>query len=122
MIKNIRKIKPLMVASGLFLTALPCHAGLKVNGSSFDSTNFPTEQRSAWEIMKVKCIRCHSMERVVVSITSGISAISGTPFDRNAIKAYGLKMNRKVDPNMNKQEVKACVDLMYWMLDEVKRN
>jgi hypothetical protein len=61
------------------------------------------------------------MERTVVSITTGVAPISSQPFDRNATKAYGVKMMRKPDSNMNKQEVKASVELMNWMLDESSR-
>ncbi|KAF0214960.1 MAG: hypothetical protein FD174_4267 [Geobacteraceae bacterium] len=109
----------------LCLVAVNGHAGLKVlgNGNSmrFDPSGFPSSMRTNYEIMKVKCVRCHTLERTVVAITTGISPITGQPFDRNAIRAYGIKMMRKPDSNMTKQEVKATVDLMNYMLDESTR-
>lgn len=104
------------------LIATPGHAALKTLGKgdklTFDPSGIPPQFKANWEVMKVKCIKCHTMERTVVSITTGIAPISGQPFDRTATRAYGLKMMRKPDSNMNKQEVKLCVDLMNWMLDQ----
>jgi hypothetical protein len=61
------------------------------------------------------------MERTVVAITTGVAPITGQPFDRNATKAYGIKMLRKPDSNMNKQEVKQCVELMNYLVDEASK-
>lgn len=109
----------------MLIMAIPAHAALKLSGKgeklTFDPASFPPQLSANWQIMKVKCIKCHTMERTVVSITTGIAPISGQPFDRNATKAYGIKMMRKPDSNMNKQEVKATVDLMNWMLEEGSR-
>lgn len=112
-----------------FLAALlmagPCHAALKVVGKgdkvTFDPTGFPPQMKASWEIMKTKCVRCHSMERTVVSITTGVASVSGQPFDHNATRAYGLKMMRKPESNMSRYEIKAVVDLMNYMLDESAR-
>jgi hypothetical protein len=109
----------------ILIPAVTCNAALKVVGKgdklNFDPSGIPAQFKSNWEIMKVKCIKCHTMERTVVSINTGIAPISGQPFDRSATRAYGIKMMRKPDSNMNKQEVKATVDLMNWMLDETSR-
>ena len=113
------------IAALNLLMTIPCHAALKTVGKgdklTFDASSFPPQMKSNWEIMKVKCIKCHTMERTVVSITTGIAPISGQLFERNATRAYGIKMMRKPDSNMNKQEVKATVDLMNWMLDETSQ-
>jgi hypothetical protein len=109
----------------MLVLAAPCQAALKLVGKgdklTFDPSGFPPQMKANWEIFKVKCIKCHTMERTVVSITTGVAPISSQPFDRNATKAYGVKMMRKPDSNMNKQEVKASVELMNWMLDEASR-
>lgn len=109
----------------LLIPAFSCNAALKLSGKgeklTFDPSGIPSELKPSWEIMKVKCIKCHTMERTVVSVTTGVAPISGQPFDRSATRAYGIKMMRKPDSNMNKQEVKATVDLMNWMLDENSR-
>ena len=56
---------------------------------TFDPASIPANMRANFDIMKVKCIKCHTMERTVVAITSGVAPITSQPFDRNASKAYG---------------------------------
>ena len=74
-----------------------------------------------FEVMKAKCVKCHTMERTIVAIKTGVAPISGQPFDRGATKAYGIKMLRKPDSDMNKEQVKAVVELMNYLLDEAAR-
>lgn len=110
----------------LFLMlASPCIAGLRVVGSGdsmrFDPAGFPPAMKSAYETMKVRCVKCHTLERTVVAVTTGIAPITGQPFDRRATKAYGIKMLRKPDSNMTKQEVKVVVELLNYLLDESAR-
>ena len=113
----------IMVALMLFST--PCFAVVKSIGKgdnmNFDPSSIPPSMKASFDIMKVKCIKCHTMERTVVAITSGVAPITGQPFDRNATRAYGIKMLRKPDSNMNKQEVKVVVDLMNYLLDEAAK-
>ena len=117
--------KVVIIAGMLFLSCSIAYAGIKVLGKGdsmrFDPSDFPPAMKANYDIMKTKCVKCHTLERTVIAITTGIAPISGQPFDRNATKAYGIKMLRKPDSNMNKQEVKATVDLMNWMLDEVNK-
>jgi hypothetical protein len=109
----------------LALTANAAHAGLKVvgkgDGMHFDPTTFPPAMKANYDVMKTKCVKCHTLERTVVAITTGVAPISGQPFDRTATKAYGIKMMRKPDSNMNRNEIKATVDLMNYMLQEEGR-
>lgn len=114
--------KVLLAVAVLCLASVNCHATVRVlgNGSSsrFDPAGFPPNMKANYEIMRVKCARCHSLERIVVALTTGVAPISGQTFDCNAIRAYGIKMLRKPESNMSKQEVKATVDLMYYILSE----
>ena len=100
-------------------------AGIRTLGKgdklTFDPAGIPQAMKSNFEIMKVKCIKCHTLERTVIAIQTGVAPISGQPFDRGATKAYGIKMLRKPDSNMNKQEVKSVVELMNYLLDEAAR-
>ena len=119
-------IKALVVAAMLCLAASPLAAAdLKTIGSgdamNFDPAGFPADMKPKFEVMKVKCIKCHTMERTIVAIKTGVAPISGQPFDRGATKAYGIKMLRKPDSDMNKEQVKAVVDLMNYLLDEASR-
>lgn len=117
------KVLPIFLFLCLFSTA--AQAGLVVVGRGdnmrFDPSAYPPSMKAAYEIMKVRCIKCHTLERTVVAITTGIAPISGQPFDRKATRAYGIKMLRKPDSNMSKQEVKVVVELMNYLLDEAAR-
>jgi hypothetical protein len=58
------------------------------------------------------------MERTVIAIQTGRAPITGQPFEKQAVKAYGIKMLRKPDSNMNKQEIRDVVMLLNFLLDE----
>jgi len=107
------------------LSATAAHAGLKVIGKGdamhLDPSGFPPAMKANYEIVKVKCVKCHTLERTIVAIQTGVAPISGQPFDRNATKAYGVKMLRKPDSNMSKPEVRASVDLLNYLLAETER-
>jgi len=109
----------------IVLMSIEAQAGLKTVGSgdamSLDPSGFPPEMKYRYEIMKVKCTKCHTLERAIIAITTGIAPISGQPFDKTSVKAYGIKMLRKPDSNMTKEEVKAAVNLMDFLLDEAAR-
>jgi hypothetical protein len=119
-------MKSVFVACLLMLFGtIYAQAGLKVVGKGdamrFDPAAFKPDMKAKYEVMKVRCIKCHTLERTVVAITTGIAPISGQPFDRNATKAYGIKMLRKPDSNMSKPEVKEVVELMNYLLEEASR-
>jgi L-fucose mutarotase/ribose pyranase (RbsD/FucU family) len=103
----------------------PCYAALKTVGSGdamrLDPTDFPADMKAKYEIMKVKCVKCHSMERAIIALKTGIAPISGQLFDQSATKAYGIKMMRKPDSNMSKEETQAVVQLLNFLLDEAAR-
>ena len=105
----------------LVFVTTPSFAGLKVVGSGdsmhLDPSVLPSAIKANYEIMRVKCVKCHTLERTIVAIKTGVAPISGQPFDKGAVKAYGIKMLRKPDSNMSKAEVKVCVDLMNYLLD-----
>lgn len=100
-------------------------AGLKTTGSGenkqFDVSKFPADMQAKYDIMKVKCIKCHTLEVVVIAIASGVAPISGQPFDKNSTKAYGIKMMRKPGSDMSKDETNSVIKLMNFMLDEAAK-
>lgn len=117
--------KVVLVALLFCLSSTAAHAALKVIGKGdnmrLDSSGFPPNMKAAYDVMRVKCVKCHTLERTIVALQTGIAPISGQPFDRNATKAYGIKMLRKPDSNMTKQEVKVTVELMNYLLDLAER-
>lgn len=119
-------MKKLLVTMLLLATsATAAHAGLKVVGKGeamrLDPSAFPPAMKANYDIVRTKCVKCHTLERTIVAIQTGVAPISGQPFDRNATKAYGVKMLRKPDSNMSKPEVKASVDLMNYLLAEAEK-
>jgi hypothetical protein len=109
----------------LSLAATPVYAKIRVVGKgdkmNFDPSQIPADLRGAFEIMKVKCIQCHTQERTVIAIQTGIAPVTGQPFDKQATKAYGIKMLRKPKSNMNREEVKQVVNLMNYLIDEAAK-
>ena len=89
--------------------------GAKMN---FDPDSIPAQYRASFDLMTRKCVKCHTMERTVIAIQTGRAPITGQPFERQAVKAYGIKMLRKPDSNMNKQEIRDVVMLLNFLLGE----
>jgi hypothetical protein len=119
-------MKKFLVTLLLVVTsATAAHAGLKVVGKGdnmrLDPSAFPPAMKANYEIVRVRCVKCHTLERTIVAVQTGVAPISGQPFDRNATKAYGVKMLRKPDSNMSKPEVKASVDFLNFLLAETER-
>jgi len=119
-------MKRLMMAVAMTLmVAGNSHAGLRVLGSGstlrFDPSGFPPDMQAKYEIMRAKCVKCHTLERTVIAITTGISPISGQPFDHDAIKAYGVKMMRKPGSGMSRQQVVETVELMNYLLSSASK-
>lgn len=115
----------ILVGTLCLMLSSPCHAGLKTIGSGdamrLDPTDFSEPMKAKYEIMKVKCIKCHSLERAIIALTTGVAPISGQLFDRAATKAYGVKMMRKPDSNMSREETQAVVELMNYLLDQAAK-
>ena len=111
-----------IVAAGLLALAATGNAAVKVIGQgenkTFDPSDFSPAMKANYKVMTAKCVRCHSMERVVEAITTGVSPISGQPFDKSAVKAYSAKMMRKTNSKMTRQEIMATEQLMIYLQDK----
>jgi len=97
-------------------------ARVKVKGRgaamNFDVASIPPQFQASFEMISRKCIKCHTMERVVIAVQTGRAPITGQTFDRQAVKAYGIKMLRKPNSDMNKQEIRETVVLLNYIMDE----
>jgi hypothetical protein len=89
--------------------------GAKMN---FSADSIPEMYKPSFELMLVKCIKCHTMERTVIAIQTGRAPITGQPFNKQAVKAYGIKMLRKPNSDMNKKEIRDIVVLLNYLIDE----
>jgi hypothetical protein len=115
----------LLVVMLVCLFGNPAHAGLKTIGKGdklqLDPAAFPNNMKERYLLMKFKCAKCHTLERAVVALQTGIAPISGQPFDRDATRAYGIKMMRKSGSNMSKPEIKEIIELLNFLLDEAAK-
>ena len=97
-------------------------ARIKIKGRgaamNFDPASIPAQFQASYEMMSKKCIKCHTMERTVIAVQTGRAPITGQTFDKQAVKAYGIKMLRKPNSEMNKQEIREVVVLLNYILSE----
>lgn len=85
-----------------------------------DTSSFPPEMKSIYPLFAKKCIKCHGLDRTIVTLQTGLTP-SGAEFDNAAVDAYGAKMLRKPDADMTKPEVRIIVDLVKFMLAEAAK-
>jgi len=115
----------LLTALVILSIAATADARVKVKGRgasmNFDVASLPPQYHATFEMMTKKCSKCHTMERTVVAVQTGRAPITGQIFDRQAIKAYGIKMLRKPNSDMNKQEIRDVVILMSYILEENRK-
>ena len=66
--------------------------------------------------MKQRCTKCHTLDRVVQAIGTGIAPDSWLPFDQNSARAYGDGLMRSANASMSKEEIASVIDLMQWLI------
>jgi len=97
-------------------------ARIKVRGQgsslNFDPASIAPEFRASYDLMNRKCTKCHTMEMVVTAVQTGRAPVTGQRFGKQAVKAYGIKMLRRSNTDMNKQEIRNVVLLLNYFLDE----
>lgn len=97
-------------------------ARVKVSGRgakmNFSPEGIPEMYKPSYDLMLEKCIKCHTMERTVIAIQTGRAPITGQPFNKQAVKAYGIKMLRKPNSDMDKKQIRDIVVFMNYLLDE----
>jgi len=109
----------------LLIGSSVAEARIKVTGRgyqmNFDPASIPAHLQPSYDLMSRKCVLCHTMERTVVAVQTGRAPLTGQPFDRQAVKAYGIKMLNKTNSDMNRQEIKDIVILLNYLVDENSR-
>jgi hypothetical protein len=120
-------MKKLLILTALFTLVVTATADARImvkgRGATmnFDRASIPEQFQATYEMMSKKCIKCHTMERVVIAVQTGRAPITSQPFDRQSIRAYGIKMMRKPNSEMDKKDVKEIVLLLNYILDENTR-
>ena len=112
-----------MTVAVLVLVLMMCaesHAGLVIVGETgfreYDPANFPPDKKLSYKIMKQRCTKCHTLDRVVQAIGTGIAPDSWLPFDQNSARAYGDGLMRSANASMSKEEIASVIDLMQWLI------
>ena len=104
------------------LFASSSHAALKAIGSGdkmqLDASRFPPAMKSAYQLMQKKCTGCHTMERVVIALQTGIAPTTLLEFNKKTAKDHCDKMMRKPNSNISQQDAKSITELLYYLIDE----
>ncbi len=117
-------MKKIALLIGIMTLALSATADarIKVKGRgpamNFDAASIPPQFQATFANMSKKCTKCHTMERTVIAVQTGRAPITGQPFNKQAVKAYGIKMLRKPNSDMDKQEIREFVIFLNYLLDE----
>ena len=117
-------MKRILLLTALITLAVAAAADARVKtkgrgaAMTYDATTIAPQYQPSFELLTTKCVKCHTMERTVVAIQTGRAPITGQIFDRQAIKAYGIKMLRKPNSDMSKQDIREVVILLNYILDE----
>lgn len=100
-------------------------ASLKFTGSGSDrqinTGSFPPQMKASYELMSSKCTKCHSLERLVVSLRTGIAPISNQPFNLEHLQTDINSMVRRSNSRkfpISKEESQSIIALLKYMLDE----
>ena len=112
----------MLVALITLISISVSEARIKVTGRgakmNFSPAEIPEMYKPSFDLMQAKCVKCHTMERTVIAVQTGRAPITGQPFNKQAVKAYGIKMLRKPNSDMNKKEIRDVVVLLNYFLDE----
>ncbi len=111
-----------IVLACAFLVSVIVHAEVKVavkgDAVSIDTSEFPPQMRTAYELMKQKCGKCHSIERIVVAAQTGICPLSKTSFTKETTRTVVTRMLLKPDSDMTKSDARTIVMLLNYLLDQ----
>ena len=104
------------------LCSATSNAQLNVVGNggemNVDTSLFPPRMQDAYVLMKQKCGKCHTIERVIVSVQTGHCSLTKSPFTKDTAKSVITRMLLKPDSNMTRSEAKTILELINYMLDQ----
>ncbi len=104
-----------------FLIASVAYAQLTVIGSggnmAIDTSGFPPGMQAAYNLMTHKCTRCHTLERIIESVRTGITPITRMAFNKQTSESVVVRMYLKPDANLSRREAKTVLDFLNFLLD-----
>ena len=106
----------------LLVTCVVAYAQLNVivqgENVSIDSTGFPPKMQAAYNLMMKKCNQCHSIERIVVGVQSGVCPLSKTAFTKETTRTIVTRMFLKENSNMTRENARDIVEFLDFLLDQ----
>jgi hypothetical protein len=106
----------------VLLIGAMAHAEVKVivkgESVSIDTTGFPPKMQKAYVLMQQKCNQCHSIERIVAAVQTGICPLSKETFTKKTTRSLVTRMYLKPGANMTKDEARTIVILLNYLLDQ----
>jgi hypothetical protein len=91
-------------------------AALKVQGKGKEQTlvrdQFAADQRPRYDMFAQKCTRCHELARPISALMTGVTPLSADKFDEEGIKKYVVKMMRKPNSGIVKEEARDLIQFL----------
>jgi hypothetical protein len=110
------KLAAIAVALTLLVTAGVTRAELKLKGSGKSQElvreQFSAKDQAGYDLFASRCTKCHEIARPVSALVSGVTPISNSPFDVDGIKKYVVKMMRKPNSGISKDDAKGIIDFL----------
>jgi hypothetical protein len=104
-----------IILLAIFLPAA-ASAALKVQGKGKEQTlvrdQFAAEQRPRYDMFAQKCTRCHELARPISALMTGVTPLSADKFDEDGIKKYVVKMMRKPNSGIVKEEARELISFL----------
>jgi hypothetical protein len=108
------------VLVGVSGVARPAAAELILTGSGskvgISTEGWPPERKAQYEVFKGKCSKCHALARPISAIKTGQAPISGLPFNEAFAKKYVVRMMRKPNSGVARDDAKEIVDLITYLM------
>ncbi|MBI4816100.1 MAG: hypothetical protein HY791_07580 [Deltaproteobacteria bacterium] len=77
--------------------------------------NIPHELRSSSSVFRSRCAQCHSLNRPLEALATGLGPVSGRPFEAEDIKQYVVRMMRKRGSSIRRAEAMALVRFLVFV-------
>jgi hypothetical protein len=85
---------------------------------SIDPSGFPPQMRAGYDLMMEKCNRCHTIERIVAAVQTGICPLSKTIFSKTSTRSVVTRMYLKPESNMTKSDARTIILFLNYLLDQ----
>jgi hypothetical protein len=111
-----RKLAAIAFALTVLITVGVTRAELKLKGSGKSQElvrgQFTGKDLAGFDLFASRCTKCHEIARPVNALVNGVTPISNSPFDTDGIKKYVVKMMRKPNSGISKDDAKGIIEFL----------